>query len=103
MASKAHLSINPMWGDPLTKQTVVDDFMAVFLNFSEQVPMTIRERRELRKWIKFTGNPFWNPWNIFDDNGCDMNFIDAYRIIIAENIDDCLGHNSYDTEEVLPF
>ena len=82
---------------------MADDFLTVFLNFSKQIPMTIRERRELRKWVKFSNAPFRNPWGLCDDDGWEMNFIDAYRTIIAKEIDDWLGDDPDDWQEGVPF
>jgi len=103
MATKINLRMLPSWDRPPTGKAAADDFSAVFLNFSEQVPMTIRERRELRKWTKFSNAPFGNPWGICDDTGWEMNFIDAYRIVVTKEIDDYLGYDPDDTREGVPF
>jgi len=87
MTSIENLRICPMCGRTFPIQNPSDDFLAVFLNFSAQNPMTIRERRELRKWVKFSNNPLCNPWGVCDENGYEINFLDAYRIILDHEID----------------
>ena len=46
----------------------------------EAVPMTLRERRCLRKWV-YKGNEVEsNPWNYMDSDGMPLNYLQAFRI-----------------------
>jgi len=108
MTSNVNLDIYPMCERQLLTKIPADDFWEVFFNYSAQNPMTIRERRQLRKWIKSSNNPFCNPWGICDENGYEISFIDAYRTILEHenDIDDYLDFDdSYDSkgEEDIPF
>jgi len=106
MTSSENLRICTMCGRQLPIQTPADDFLSVFLNFSAQNPMTIRERRELRKWVKFSNNPYCNPWGVCDENGYEINFLDAFRINLEHEIDDYLGSDATyvpKEEEDIPF
>ena len=42
---------------------------------------TPEERGKLRSWIKKTGTAYGNPWDIYEENGCYMDYISAMRII----------------------
>ena len=42
---------------------------------------TPEECGELRSWIKKTGTAYGNPWDIYEENGCYMDYISAMRII----------------------
>ena len=45
----------------------------------EAVPMTLRERRCLRKWV-YKGNEVEsNSWNYMDSDGMPLNYLQAFR------------------------
>jgi hypothetical protein len=89
---------------PLPARSATDDYyMPEFLFFSGQVPMTIRERRELRKWVRSGNSAYCNPWFICDENCREMSFIDAYRIVDAESFDAYVGSDIDVGKGVLPF
>lgn len=48
--------------------------------FEEQAPMTLRERAEIRKWVKRGYTIDSNPWHEMDFDDQEMNFLQAYRI-----------------------
>lgn len=47
------------------------------------VPMTLPERTELRKWVKKGNDIDSNPWGYYDNYGCLMCFLQAYRIVFG--------------------
>ena len=46
----------------------------------EVVPMTLLERARLRGWAKAGHDVDTNPWNLFEPDGSEMNFLKAHRI-----------------------
>ena len=44
------------------------------------IPMTLPERRALRKWVYSGHEPETNPWGYYDTDGLLMNYIQAYRL-----------------------
>lgn len=48
----------------------------------EAVPMTLRERRCLRKWVHKGNEVESNPWNYMNSDGMPLNYCEAFRIQI---------------------
>ncbi|HCR41431.1 MAG TPA: hypothetical protein DIW41_11065 [Lachnospiraceae bacterium] len=48
--------------------------------YEENEPMTLSERREVRKWVRKGNSVRENPWNTAYENGYVMSFLDALRI-----------------------
>lgn len=48
--------------------------------YEEQVPMTLSERKELRKWVRHGNSIYANPWNAAYENGHEMNYLDALKM-----------------------
>lgn len=46
----------------------------------EAVPMTLRERQCLRKWVRKGNEVESNPWNYMDSDGMPLNYLQAFRI-----------------------
>lgn len=46
----------------------------------ELVPMTLRERRCIRKWVKKGHEVESNPWNYLDSDGLPLNYLQAFRL-----------------------
>ena len=46
----------------------------------EVVPMTLRERCCLRKWVRQGNDVESNPWNYMDSDGTPLNYLQAFRI-----------------------
>lgn len=46
----------------------------------EIVPMTLRERRCIRKWVKKGHEVESNPWNYLDADGLPLNYLQAFRL-----------------------
>ena len=46
----------------------------------EEIPMTLKERGRLRKWVYTGHDPETNPWGYEDAYGGPMNYIEAYRL-----------------------
>lgn len=54
--------------------------LAALQKMEETVPMTLRERRCLRKWV-YKGNEVEsNPWNYMDSARMPLNYLQAFRI-----------------------
>ena len=49
----------------------------------EVVPMTLRERCCLRKWVRQGNEVESNPWNYMDSDGTPLNYLQAFRIIFG--------------------
>lgn len=70
---------------------------------------TPEERGELRSWIKKTGTAYGNPWDIYEENGCYMDYISAMRIIREMQEDSVAFYSSDftqsfdDDDEEVPF
>lgn len=70
---------------------------------------TPEERGKLRSWIKKTGTAYGNPWDIYEENGCYMDYISAMRIIREMQEDSVAFYSSDftqsfdDDDEELPF
>ena len=70
---------------------------------------TPEERGKLRSWIKKTGTAYGNPWDIYEENGCYMDYISAMRIIREMQEDSVAFYSSYftqsfdDDDEEVPF
>ena len=45
----------------------------------EVVPMTLRERCCLRKWVRQGNEVESNPWNYMDSDGMPLNYLQAFR------------------------
>lgn len=46
----------------------------------DSVPMTIRERKFLRKWVKKGHEIDSNPWDYADSDGMPLNYLQAFRL-----------------------
>jgi hypothetical protein len=46
----------------------------------EIVPMTLYERKYLRKWVRSGHEIDSNPWGYFDSDGMPLNYLQAYRL-----------------------
>lgn len=46
----------------------------------EVVPMTLYERKYLRKWVRSGHEIDSNPWGYFDSDGMPLNYLQAYRL-----------------------
>ena len=44
------------------------------------IPMTLSERKAIRKWVRSGHEPESNPWGHYDSDGLLMNYIQAYRL-----------------------
>ena len=44
----------------------------------EAVPMTLRERQCLRKWVRKGNEVESNPWNYMDSDGMPLNYLQAF-------------------------
>ena len=44
------------------------------------VPMTLRERKCIRRWVRKGHDPETNPWGYYDYDGMMMNYLQAFRI-----------------------
>ena len=70
---------------------------------------TPEERGKLRSWIKETGTAYGNPWDIYEENGCYMDYISAMRIIREMQEDSVAFYSSDftqsfdDDDEEVPF
>ena len=70
---------------------------------------TPEERGKLRSWIKKTGTAYGNPWDIYEENGCYMDYISAMRIIREMQEDSVSFYSSDftqsfdDDDEEVPF
>lgn len=70
---------------------------------------TPEERGKLRSWIKKTGTAYGNPWDIYEENGCYMDYISAMRIIREMQEDSVAFYSSDftrsfdDDDEEVPF
>ena len=91
------------WMQSLPTGSAMGKPMIEFLSFIKNVPLTIRERWELRRWVRTGHSLTNNPWGYCDDRGYNMNFIDAYRRILEEEHDGYFEDDTYDEEEELPF
>lgn len=49
--------------------------------YEESVPMTLPERKELRKWVKAGNSVHSNPGLFAYENGNEMDFLDALRFM----------------------
>lgn len=47
------------------------------------VPMTLRERTAIRSWVKRGNTIESNPWEYRDSSGELMNYLQAYRSVLA--------------------
>jgi hypothetical protein len=47
--------------------------------YEAKTPMTSEERVELRKWVREGNSPYENPWLLYGDNGCLIDFVSAMR------------------------
>lgn len=54
--------------------------LAALQEMEEAVPMTLRERRCLRKWVLKGNEIESNPWNYMDSDGMPLNYLQAFRI-----------------------
>lgn len=70
---------------------------------------TPEERGKLRSWIKKTGTAYGNPWDIYEENCCYMDYISAMRIIREMQEDSVAFYSSDftqsfdDDDEEVPF
>ena len=70
---------------------------------------TPEERGKLRSWIKKTGTAYGNPCDIYEENGCYMDYISAMRIIREMQEDSVAFYSSDftqsfdDDDEEVPF
>ena len=44
------------------------------------IPMTLRERSRLRKWVYSGHDPETNPWGYYDSDGMQMCYLQAFRL-----------------------
>lgn len=47
------------------------------------VPMTLNERKAVRRWVRTGNDPETNPWKLLDSDGFQMNFVQALRLQIG--------------------
>lgn len=57
----------------------INEFKKELKAFEETEPMTLSERKEVRKWVHRGNSVHSNPWNYAYDNGHPMNILDALR------------------------
>jgi len=48
-------------------------------DFENTYPLTLGERKEVRKWVSDGNSINTNPWFYYFDNGYEMNYLDAMR------------------------
>jgi len=48
-----------------------------------KMEMTPLERQELLDWIKDRNSVYDNPWDLYDDSGYRMDYIEAMRVMTA--------------------
>lgn len=44
------------------------------------VPMTLRERKCIHRWVDKGNNPDSNPWGYYDADGEQLNYLQAFRL-----------------------
>ena len=54
--------------------------IAVLNEIEELIPMTLRERRSLRRWVYTGHDPETNPWGYLEYEDMPMCFLKAYRL-----------------------
>lgn len=67
--------------EPIDDRKIWHDIHLEELNETENiVPMTTPDRNRLRRWVYSGHSVDTNPWNYLDDDGNEMNYIEAlYR------------------------
>jgi hypothetical protein len=55
--------------------------------FQMEKKMASGEKAELEDWVKRGYSVYSNPWFIADDNGHELDYIDARRILEAVSVD----------------
>lgn len=58
-------------------------FIAVLNEIERLIPMTLRERRSLRRWVYTGHDPETNPWGYYEFDDMPMCFLQAYRLEIG--------------------
>lgn len=53
--------------------------LQVLREMEEMLPMTYYERKSLYKWVHEGNDPELNPWRYLAEDGCYMNYLEAYR------------------------
>ncbi|HVI40463.1 MAG TPA: hypothetical protein VM577_07375 [Anaerovoracaceae bacterium] len=48
-------------------------------DFENTYPMTLREKKEVHKWVSDGNRIYTNPWHWYYENGNGMNYPDALR------------------------
>lgn len=54
--------------------------MVALHEMEECVPMTLPERKAVRKWVKDGHELESNPWDYYDSDGYQLNYLQAYRL-----------------------
>ena len=54
--------------------------LEALFEMEEYVPMTLCERKALRKWVNQGHDIDSNPWNSVDEFGFPLNYLQAYRL-----------------------
>lgn len=54
--------------------------LEVLHDMEECVPMTLKERSSLRKWVHTGHDPESNPWDYMDTDSMPLNYLQAYRL-----------------------
>ena len=49
-------------------------------DFEQRTPMTVKERRKLRKWVEEGNSVYSNPHDLYDDKGRLMDFLSACHV-----------------------
>lgn len=52
--------------------------------FETTVSMTLPERNALRRWVREGHDVNTNPWGYCDDDGWEMNYLEAFRTDLVE-------------------
>jgi hypothetical protein len=61
-------------GKELMKEYLQDEFKEYL---SKTNGLTTEQKKELRKWVRAGNSVYENPYQISDESGCEMNYIDA--------------------------
>lgn len=54
--------------------------------YEERTPMNSEERAELRQWVMDGNSPYDNGWSLCDEDGCQLDFVSAVRIVRDETV-----------------
>jgi hypothetical protein len=71
--------------EKVTRESLLKREAAEYMVKTEMTPP---ERQELLDWIKDGNSAYDNPWDLYDDSGYRMDYIEAMRVmpeLIAQN------------------